>query len=37
MIGKILEITVWIIITGLTGFGLLGLIAAMSEGNHPLE
>jgi hypothetical protein len=37
MIGKIVKITVWIIIAGLTGFGLLGLLASMGEGNHPLE
>jgi|TARA_R110000796_G_scaffold40986_1_gene101251 hypothetical protein len=37
MIGKLIEIAIWIMITALTGFGLFGLFAALGEGNQPLE
>tara|TARA_R110001592_G_scaffold211979_1_gene464120 strand:- start:5260 stop:5373 length:114 start_codon:yes stop_codon:yes gene_type:complete len=37
MIGKLIEVAIWIMITALTGFGLFGLFAALGEDNHPLE
>jgi hypothetical protein len=37
MLGKILQIAFWASVTAATGIGIFGLIAALGDGDYPLE